>query len=378
MSRIISAGHICIDITPVFPPHRSYSNPGELLEPGKLIHMEGADVHTGGSVGNTGLALKLLGNDVRLPGKIGGDAFGGMIQSIFASFGAEGLIVDEKGKTSYTVVLALPGIDRMFLHDPGANDTFVSDDIPERDLSRAQLLHFGYPPLMKSMIEKDGEELVKLFRRAKEQGVATSLDFAAIDPDSFAGHADWMLILRKVLPYVDFFVPSFEEMCYILDPAKFERLMKRGRDMTEGLDLEREVLPFAEQLLSMGCRAVLMKCGTSGMIYKTAGRAELERNHLPLNVEAWADRTGIQPCFKADIVRSATGAGDTSVAAFLTAVLMGRAPADCAALAAAEGACCVTTYDSLSGLLPLPELEKRIRSGWSTIRVAEVTEDGSD
>jgi sugar/nucleoside kinase (ribokinase family) len=72
----------------------------------------------------------------------------------------------------------------------------------------------------------------------------------------------------------------------------------------------------------------------------------------------------LQPCFKADIVRSATGAGDTSIAAFLAAVLSGRQPADCLALASAEGACCVTAYDALSGLKPLDELEERIRRGW--------------
>ena len=67
MSKIISAGHICIDITPVFPARRTYDVLGELLEPGKLILMEGADVHTGGSVANTGLAIthmNLLDNTV--------------------------------------------------------------------------------------------------------------------------------------------------------------------------------------------------------------------------------------------------------------------------------------------------------------------------
>ena len=57
--KIIAAGHICLDITPVFPDTVRGQGMGELLQPGKLLHMEGADVHTGGSVANTGLALKL-------------------------------------------------------------------------------------------------------------------------------------------------------------------------------------------------------------------------------------------------------------------------------------------------------------------------------
>ena len=82
MKKIIAAGHICLDITPVFPAQRSCRELNEVLIPGKLVHMEGADVHTGGSVANTGLALKLLGNDVVLMGKVGADAFGTMVQNI--------------------------------------------------------------------------------------------------------------------------------------------------------------------------------------------------------------------------------------------------------------------------------------------------------
>ena len=364
MSRIIAAGHICIDITPVFPSGLTCRRLGELLEPGKLVLMDGVDVHTGGSVANTGLALKLLGNDVQLLGKIGDDAFGGMIQRILSSYGADGLIVDKEGRTSYSVVLTAPGIDRVFLHDPGANDTFVSADIPDSAFDGAELFHFGYPPVMRSMFEQEGAELVKLFRRAKEHGAATSLDFCSLDPNSPAGRTDWTAILRKLLPYVDFFVPSFEELCFMLDRERYDRLAQKGADMTEDLDLENEVLPLADQLLDMGCRVALIKCGLSGMVYKTADQKCLEQAGLHLDTEVWADQTGIQPCFKADIVRSGTGAGDTSIAAFLTAVLMGRSPADCAALAAAEGACCVTAYDALSGLRSIDELETRIRKGW--------------
>ena len=368
MNKILAAGHICLDITPVFPAQKSYGALRDALEPGKLLRMEGVDVHTGGSVANTGLALKLLGNDVRLLGKVGCDAFGTMIQSILASYGAGGLLSDPNSSTSYSVVLAVPGVDRVFLHDPGANDSFVSDDIPDDALSGAALFHFGYPPLMRKMYENGGAELVRLFRRMKAHGLATSLDFAAIDPDSEAGRADWAAILRSVLPYVDFFVPSFEELCFMFDRARYDRLAAKGGDMTAALDVEAEAAPLAERLLAMGCRVVLIKCGTSGLYYRTEDKLSLRAvgDRLSLDAEVWAEQSGVQPCFRADIVRSGTGAGDTSIAAFLTAVLAGKGPAECAALAAAEGACCVTSYDALSGLKTLPELEERIRSGWET------------
>ena len=367
-NTIISAGHICLDITPVFPKTVMGQNLQDILQPGKLLHVSEADIHTGGSVANTGLALKKLGNDVKLLGKIGKDPFGNMVKEILSAYGTSGLIEDENTSTSYSVVLAVPGFDRIFLHNPGANDTFTNADIPESVLEEAVLFHFGYPPLMKQMYADNGRELISIFRRVKEHGIATSLDFAAIDPHSEAARAGWKQILIKLLPHVDFFVPSYEELCFMLDEERYNRL-NQGGDMTENLDVEREALPLADELIQMGCRAVLIKCGVSGMVYKTADAGAIKEigNRLTLDVNAWAERKGIQPCFRADHVRSGTGAGDTSIAAFLTAVMRGYDPSECAAFAAAEGACCVTAYDALSGLLPMEELDRRIRSGWETM-----------
>lgn len=367
--KIIAAGHICIDITPVFSTKKQFRKVGDLLEPGKLIHMSPADVHTGGSVANTGLALKILGANVQLMGKIGEDAFGSMVQGILNKYGAGGLIVDAQSSTSYSVVLAIPGIDRIFLHDPGANDTFTNADIPEKDLEDAGLFHFGYPPLMRKMYEDGGRELAAIFRRMKQMGIATSLDLAAVDPDSDAGKADWHGILSSVLPHTDFFVPSFEELCFMLDRQRYDRLLQQGGDMTDALDMEADVKPLAQQCLRMGCRVVLIKCGTKGMYLCTGSAAELSLvgERLGLDAEIWADKSIVQPCFAADCVLSGTGAGDTSIAAFLAAVLLRKAPEACAALAAAEGACAVTSYDALGGLQPLDVLEKRIASGWKTM-----------
>lgn len=367
--RVIAAGHICLDITPVFPAGKPYDSIGQILIPGKLITTGQADVHTGGSVANTGLALKFLGADVTLLGKIGNDAFGDMVRGTLEQHGVDGLIVDEESSTSYSVVLAVPGIDRIFLHNPGANDTFCAADIPGQTLEDAALFHFGYPPLMKKMYEQDGQELICLFRRLKEQGIATSLDLAAVDADSEAGKVNWQAVLAGVLPYTDFFVPSFEELCFMLERSRYDMLAQLAGDITAVLDMERDVKPLARKCLELGCKAVLIKCGTAGMYYCTANAETMAGagHRLELDAEAWANREGIQPCFKAEQVLSGTGAGDTSIAAFLVAVLQGRSPSECAALAAAEGACAVTAYDALSGLKSISELERRIALGWETM-----------
>ena len=73
---VISAGHICLDITPAVLQGKKYNNISEFLVPGSLISVGKPDVHIGGSVGNTGLAMRILGADVKLMGKIGNDEFG--------------------------------------------------------------------------------------------------------------------------------------------------------------------------------------------------------------------------------------------------------------------------------------------------------------
>lgn len=366
--KVISAGHICLDITPVFPDI-TVKKASDLLAPGKLINMEAADVHTGGSVSNTGLAMKILGADVSLAGKVGDDAFGGMIKATLEKYDAsEGLIVGEGESTSYSVILAIPGIDRIFLHHNGANNTFRAEDIQEELLEDKALFHFGYPPLMKNMYKNNGEELLKLFQKVKKSGTATSLDLAAVDPASDAGKADWESILKKMIPLVDFFVPSVEELCFMLDRDRFEEWQERaaGRDITEVLDVEKDIRPLADRCMELGAKVLLLKCGAPGLYYQTADKETLsgigERTELDL--EDWACRRGFEKSYIPDCIRSGTGAGDTTIAAFLTAMLDGYSFEECIHLAAATGASCVAAYDALSGLKSFEELKQKIDSGW--------------
>lgn len=366
--KVVVAGHICLDVTPVFPDNK-INRLEEVLAPGKLVYVKNADVHTGGAVANTGLAMKYLGADVRLMGKVGNDTFGNIILNSLDEYRAsEGMIVSDDSNTSYSIVLAPKGIDRIFLHSPGTNDTFSYEDLDFNIIKKATLFHFGYPTLMKKTYENNGSELVKFFKHIKKMGVATSLDMAAVDPNSEAGKADWETILNGVLPYVDFFVPSFEELCFMIDRPKYDELMKRasGNDVTKIISIEQDVKPLADKLIGMGAKVVMIKCGAPGIYYQTADRERLNQigKSTNLSFDGWADQQGFEASYKADKILSGTGAGDTCIAAFLMAMLRGYPLQKCVQLACAEGTCCISAYDAISGLLPLDNLIQKIENGW--------------
>lgn len=371
--KVISAGHICLDITPVFSGEQ-YTSPENILQPGKLIQMKAADVHIGGSVGNTGLAMKILGADVSLIAKVGTDAFGEIILSNLEKYGAAGNIQrTEEGATAHSVILAIPGIDRIFLHHSGVNDIFSEEDISEKVLEDVALFHLGYPPVMKGLYQNEGEELYRLLRKVKDKGIVTSVDMADVDEKSQAAGENWRNILKKVIPYIDIFMPSVEELCFMLDPMRLTEWKSRagGRDITEILDVHKDVCPLAEICMEMGAKILVIKCGVKGMYYRTADAEKLApiSKVIELNVHAWSGQEGFEESYQPEKFLSGTGAGDTSIAAFLTALLKNYSLRECVQLAAATGASCVSAYDALSGLKSLDELRRRIESGWPKLKI---------
>jgi sugar/nucleoside kinase (ribokinase family) len=364
MIKIVAAGTICLDITPLFP--EGAGNSAEpLFTPGKLLEVGRADINTGGSVSNTGLALAFFGADVSLMGKVGKDSFGDLVLAVLGCKGADrDIIVSGDCHTSYTMVLSPPGIDRIFLHYAGANDTFCYDDLDFAEIGKARLFHLGYPTVMRRLYEDGGRELFRILRRVKELGVLTSLDLSAVDPSSPAAKADWRNILKEIMPHVDFFVPSAEEICFLLDRQRHREWTQRaaGRDVTVILDPEKDIHPLAETLLMWGAKVLMIKCGKPGIYLRTGGLDRLKT--MGEGFSSWADTERFEASYAAGHFVSATGAGDTSIAAFLTAALKGYPPKRCLQLAVAGGASCVTAYDALSGLLPFDELEKKIDHGW--------------
>ena len=78
--KVISAGHICLDITPDFTCDAETGKTAkEMFIPGRLLKVGKAQISPGGSVINTGIGIGLMGGTVELMGSIGKDEFGRMI-----------------------------------------------------------------------------------------------------------------------------------------------------------------------------------------------------------------------------------------------------------------------------------------------------------
>jgi sugar/nucleoside kinase (ribokinase family) len=367
---VIVAGHICLDIIPAI--HSKKDGLGSLLIPGKLLEVGQAVTATGGAVSNTGLALHQLGKDVKLLGKIGADLFGDAVLTVLRGYAehlAEGMIVSEHAHTSYSIVISPPNVDRIFLHCTGANDTFSAADIQNRELAGAKLFHFGYPPLMRNMYMKGGVELEALLKKVKEAGITVSLDMAKPDPESDAGMMDWRNILQKTLPYVDIFLPSFEEIVYMLNRDLYNRLvMEAGGESFLDLADGELLSAISEELLGMGAAVVGMKLGEHGMYVRTspeAGRHASMGALTPTGIqrESWANRELLCPAFEVAMAGT-TGAGDCTIAGFLAGMLEHKPLEETLLGAVGVGGCNVEQADATSGIIPMEQVRQRIRNGW--------------
>lgn len=345
---VVVAGHICLDVIPTF----EHGAGAARLAPGRLVRVGPALRSTGGAVSNVGLALHRLGVRASLVGKVGDDLFGSEVLRILRDAGpslADGMRVVPGEQTSYTIVINPPGVDRTFLHCPGANDTFSADDVDYDALAGARLFHFGYPPVMRLMYQDGGNQLAEIFRRAKSKGVTTSLDTCGVDPQSKAGKVDWAALFQNVLPHVDLFLPSIDEIRHML------RLPENASPSEVG-----------SRLLAMGPALVGLKLGDQGLYVRTtADRARMES--AGLDVEGGTDsllgRELLAPCYQARVVGT-TGAGDCTIAGFLAALLHRQPLEQAMDSAVGVGACSVEKPDATSGVPPWEQVQAKITAGW--------------
>jgi sugar/nucleoside kinase (ribokinase family) len=359
----IAAGHICLDILPEMGglPAGSFDSQ---FQPGRLLEVGQATLCTGGPVSNVGLALHRLGVPTRLICKTGADDFGQVIRKLVSRIEprlAEGILTAAGEDTSYSIIISPPGKDRLFLHNPGANRTFGAGDVNYGLVSEAALFHFGYPPVMRRIYSNGGRELTEMLRGARQAGATTSLDMCSLDPTSEGGQADWGAILRGALPEVDIYMPSLEETLQMLRRPLYEH----PGDCQPWAALVSEL---GAELLGMGAGMVGLKLGACGLYLRTAPAARLAAmgRGAPADPAAWADLELWAPCFKVQVAGT-TGAGDATIAGFLSALLRGLGPEQALTAAVAVGACNVEAADALSGLRSWEETQARLAAPWERL-----------
>jgi sugar/nucleoside kinase (ribokinase family) len=320
----VVAGYLGVDIAPGFT-HRGDSSFAELFRPGKLIETEGLHFSLGGVVPNTGLAMRQFECNTVLMGAVGNDALGDIAISLLSQAGvSQGIRRTKSAGTAYGIVIAPPGMDRLFLEYPGCNRIFTSDDIDYEVVRDSRLFHFGYPPLMDTLWANGGEQLTLILERVRKQGAVTSLDMALPDPDVPAGKADWNKTLSSVLPLTDIFVPSIEELLFMLEPQLYRSIseLAAGNDIIDFIS-EDEYKLIGKKVLSMGVKILLVKAGHKGAFLISGNLSGLNSSPLRLSDEIGCPNGMWLPSLPVDAGRfcNASGAGDCAVAGFLTALL---------------------------------------------------------
>ena len=303
---------------------------------------------------NTGIAMALLGNRVCFNTRVGDDDLGRLtVDRLCAHGNTDGIRVAPGSTSSYTVVIAPPGIDRVFLHHPGTNHEYGSEDVARDLTAQCRIFHFGYPPLMRRIYENEGEELERVFRIAKDAGATTSCDMSLPDPTSPGGQAPWDRILERILPHIDIFLPSIEEAFYMLEKDAFLEMHRQhsGADMID-LFTPDDYTRLADRLLAMGTKMTSLKSGHRGFYVKTGSKETLTSmgDAQPADAGNWSQRELWCPAFHAPHLAAATGSGDSSIAGFLSAFLRGTSIEEALKTANCLGWQNVQVLDAVSGI----------------------------
>ena len=298
MKRVHCVGIVVVDL--LNGPIREYPVP----RAHPMITAEWTRVMPGGGAANAPSALARMGIPVASFSKVGDDLNGEFIRRELGKLGVDttGFCVSPTESTPFTFVAIHTDGDRTFIHTPGANLTFSPGDLDlNRVLSADYLLYHDLWVLPAF----DGKPAASLLAEAQKRGVATLLD------EDF-GYGPRRDQLEEMLPYCDYFIPSYHDLSGIYPGASPEEM--------------------AAVLLARGARHVVLKMGQEGCVV------------------AWGNERHRVPCLPAKVVDT-TGAGDCWDAGFIAALAHGE---DIVAAARTGNACAAFGIEAIGGSTGVP------------------------
>ena len=261
---------------------------------------------TGGDALNESMIISRLGHKVTLLSMVGADAAGKFILEACDRDGIDTshVVIDGNVETSINVGLVTADGERTFV--TSRNGSLWKLDKSHLDLScfnGAKLLSmasFFNSPLL------DGESLVPIFRKAKEQGLVICADM--IMPRLNEKLSD----IGEALSYVDYFFPNYDEAALLTG--------------------KKDIEAIADAFLAYGVANVVIKNGKKGCYLKNS------------------DTAGTVATYPEIKAIDTIGAGDNFVAGFITAILDGKELIDCARYANATASIAVQSVGATTGV----------------------------
>lgn len=300
---IIVADHVCTPIS-------------HLPAAGELVMADQLLLTIGGCAANAAVDLAKMGVSAAVVGRVGDDAFGRIVTEMLGSHGLDTSTLQKTvgAATSQTLIVNVAGEDRRFIHSFGANALFRATDIPLERLRQCRVLYLGGYLLMPNMTH---EELIPVFKAAREAGVKTVLDVAIPRP------GDYLPRLEPLLPHVDVFLPNNHE----------------GQIITGETDPLRQ----AETFRRLGARTVVITCGAQGAIHVD----DQKRLHAGVYSVPFID---------------GSGGGDAFDAGYICGMLDGLEVKGRLRLASALGASCVRAIGTTPGVFTRAECETFLKT----------------
>jgi len=305
MSKVVSLG---LHIVDVLGRHVTEIPPGQ-----NVALLDEIRVTVAGTAAGTSIDLAKLGAEVYAMGAVGEDELGNFLLSTMQRYGIQtaGLVHKSGVQTSATMLPIRPNGERPALHVIGANAELTYDDLNLDLIAAADYLHMGGASLLPKF---DGEPMVRALQYAKKHGVVTTFDQVAIE------RPDLLDIILPCMPYVDYFMPGFEEAV-----------------MMCGLSDRRQVIEF---FLNAGCGHTVFKMGGDGSSVAWRENGQVQEHRIP--------------ALEVPVVDS-TGCGDAYCAGFIAAHSMGWDLRECARLGTAAGGLVIQGLGSDAGIVDLAQ-----------------------
>jgi len=228
----------------------------------------------------TAFALRKQKISTAIMGNVGNDTYGKKIIGDLESSGIDISAVEtiKNGRTGITIAIVRNDGERAFVSDPSSLAEF-SREMINRHIDKISTASFVCIVGSFFLPEFSMDDIEYISRKAHEAGCPTMLDTGW---DSENWQEDTVKSLRGILKYIDYFIPNMDEAEAIT-----------GKNTPE---------EAAAELLSDGCRNIIIKLGSKGSYFCSA------------------DEELSVPAFKVN-VHDAVGAGDVYNAGFILGTL---------------------------------------------------------